>query len=72
MTCYFGHMILTTFRTKLWIANRIDAKNDRNAPRYTKAALVFWPISNKFLASKTSQSAAPKKATEEINSPVDL
>ena len=52
--------------------NLRDAKSDKNAPAYTRTAFAWYPVSSKILASKLSQIAAPKKATEEISSPVDF
>ena len=48
------------------------ASKDKNDPRYTTTPLNTWSSAKNILASKPNQIAAPKKAKEEINSPVDL
>ena len=71
-TCYFGHIASRNRSISLCILNLKDAKNDKKAPAYTITPLRVSPPSKNSFASKNNQIAAPKKVTEDINSPVDL
>jgi hypothetical protein len=71
-TCYFGHITSRNLSISLWIVNLIDASNDKKAPTYTITPFRMSPPSKNNLASKNNQIAAPKKVTEDINSPIDL